>query len=408
MTHSAFRKFYFASLMALACASVAPAAAPFFERQTLFEAGQGGYRLYHIPSLVVTAKGTVLAWCEARNPGGDWGANVFLLRRSTDDGKTWTPPTTFVDVPGPKPKNPMATGEKSAKDGGVTYDNCVMIPDRDGTVHAVFCLEYMRAFYTRSADEGVTWSTPVEITKTFETYRPAYAWKIIAAGPNHGIQLASGRLVVPVWISLGTGRNAHRPSVTSAIYSDDGGKTWRAGDIAVPDTPEWISPNESIALQLTDGRVMLNVRNESTTHRRLVTFSADGATGWSRPQFDDALLEPICMGSLARLSAKPQSDKNRILFSNPHNLEREDGKAAPGVARDRKNMAVKLSYDEGRTWAVNKVIDPARSSYNDLAVTKRGTILLFYGNGGVAFTGAQLSVVRFNLEWLTDGRDSLP
>lgn len=408
MIHFAFRKFCLASAVAMACASFVRAAAPFFEGQKLFEAGQGGYRLYHIPSLVVTAKGTVLAWCEARNPGGDWGANVFLLRRSIDDGKTWTPPTTFVEVDGPKPKNPMATGEKSAKDGGVTYDNCVMIPDRDGSVHAVFCLEYMRAFYIRSTDEGVTWSKPVEITQTFEAYRPAYDWKIIAAGPNHGIQLTSGRLVIPVWISLGTGRNAHRPSVTSTIYSDDRGKTWRAGEIAVPDTPEWINPNESIALQLTDGRVMLNVRNESTAHRRLVTFSQDGATGWSRPEFDDALLEPICMGSLARLSAKPQSDKNRILFSNPHNLEREDGKAAPGIARDRKNMAVKLSYDEGRTWPVNKIIDPARSSYSDLAVTKRGTILLFYGNGGTTFTGTQLTLARFNLEWLTGGADSLP
>ena len=280
------------------------AAAPFLERQDLFVAGEGGYALYHIPSLVVTQQGTVLAWCEARNPGSDWSAIDFRLRRSMDGGKTWSEPRTVLQVDQPKPKNPMSLRLKSTNPDHVTYNNCVMIPDRDGSVHAVFCLEYMRAFYARSSDEGVTWSKPVEITATFETFRSKYDWKVLAAGPNHGVQLKSGRLVVPVWISTGTGGNAHRPSVTATIYSDDQGRTWKAGDIAVPDTPEWINPNEAIALELTDGRMMLNVRNESKTHRRLVAYSRDGATGWTTPRFDDALLEPICMGSLIRLSRK--------------------------------------------------------------------------------------------------------
>ena len=396
------------SALLSALPSLARAATPFMERQDLFVAGQGGYALYHIPSLVVTKRGTILAWCEARNPGSDWSAIDFRLRRSSDDGKTWSEPRTILQVENPKPKNPMSLKLKSTNPDLVTYNNCVMIPDRDGSLHAVFCLEYMRAFYARSRDEGVTWSKPVEITSTFEGFRARYDWKVLAAGPNHGVQLKSGRLVVPVWISLGTGGNAHRPSVTSTIHSDDAGQTWKAGEIAVPDTPEWINPNEAIALELTDGRMMLNVRNESKTHRRLVTYSKDGATGWSPPQFDDALLEPICMGSLIRLSATPQSDKNRILFSNPHNLERDDGKAAPGVGRDRKNLTVKLSYDEGRTWTVSKAVEPGHAAYSDLAVTKAGTILLFFGNGGTPkFAGSKLSVARFNLEWLTDGKDSL-
>src|SRR5215204_853758 len=84
------------------------AAAPFLERQDLFVAGQGGYALYHIPSLVVTQRGTILAWCEARNPGSDWSAIDFRLRRSSDDGKTWSEPKTILQVDNPKPKNPMS------------------------------------------------------------------------------------------------------------------------------------------------------------------------------------------------------------------------------------------------------------------------------------------------------------
>jgi sialidase-1 len=176
----------------------------------------------------------------------------------------------------------------------------------------------------------------------------------------------------------------------------------------VPCTDEWINPNETVAIELTDGSVMLNCRTESKAHRRLITTSKDGATGWSTPKFDDALLEPICMAGIVRYS----TDKPRILFSNPDNIDRADGKAEPGKTRDRKNVSVKLSYDEGKTWPINKAIEPGPSGYSDIAVTQKNTILCFYGRFGkkgipgfAAFAGGSLTVARFNLEWLTDGKD---
>lgn len=383
------------------------AAEPMPEKLDLFVSGDGGFDIFHIPGVVVTAKGTVLAWCEARKKGGDWADIKILLRRSTDDGKTWSEPKSIADVPGPKAKNPFSAAVKGVNPNDVTYNNPVLIAGRDGTVHALFCLEYMRAFYMRSTDDGVTWSEPTEITSAFEAFRASYDWKVLATGPNHSIQLRSGRLVVPVWLSTGTGGNAHRPSVTATIFSDDDGKTWRAGEIAVPCTDEWINPNETVAIELADGLVMLNVRSESNAHRRLVTTSKDGATGWSKPRFDDALLEPICMAGLVRYSRKADGDKDRVLFSNPDNLSREDGKEAPGKNRDRKNLSVQLSYDEAATWMVKKVLEPGPSMYSDLAVSPRGTIFCFYGRSLKAgFAGDRLTLARFNLEWLTDGKDS--
>jgi sialidase-1 len=401
------------NLLRAACAglllasSATHAAEPFIEKVDLFKAGEGGYKLYHIPGIVVTAKGTVLAWCEARQKGGDWDQIEILLRRSTDEGKTWSEPKKIADVPGPKTKNPFSLAMKNVNPADVTYNNPVLIADRDGTVQMLFCLEYMRCFYQRSTDDGESWSTPVEITGAFEQFRSAYDWKVLATGPDHAIQLKTGRLIVPVWLSTGTGGNAHRPSVTATIYSDDQGKTWLAGEIAVPCTDEWINPNETVAIELADGRVMLNVRSESKAHRRLVMTSKDGATGWSTPKFDDALLEPICMGSIIRFSTEQSGGKNRILFSNPDNLTRADGKEEPGKNRDRKNVSVRLSYDEGQTWAVTKPVEPGPSMYSDLAVTKSGTILCFYGRGTKpGFAGEFLTLARFNLEWLTDGKDS--
>ncbi len=378
------------------------AAEPSIDKQDLFTAGEDpAYNIYHIPGIVVTAKGSVLAWCEARKrPAGvsDWDDIRILLRRSTDDGKTWSAPKSIANVEGPKQKNPFALKMKNVDPADVTYNNPVLIADKDGTVHMLFCLEYERVFYQRSDDDGLTFGKPTEITAAFEAFKKDYDWKVLATGPNHSIQLKTGRLVVPVWLSTGTGGNAHRPSVTATIYSDDQGKTWKAGDIAVPCTEEWINPNETVAIELNDGSVMLNVRSESKAHRRLVTTSKDGATGWSTPKFDDALLEPICMGGIVRYS---HDGKSLILFSNPHNLDKEKGKAEPGKNRDRKNVSVKISRDEGQTWPVNKLLEDGPSMYSDIAVTQSGSILCFYGRGTKpGFAGAGLTLARFNLEWL--------
>jgi len=391
-----------AYVIIFALSGLLAAAEPFMEKQDLFTAGEDpAYNIYHIPGIVVTAKGSLLAWCEARKrPAGvsDWDDIRILLRRSTDDGKTWSAPKSIANVEGPKQKNPFALKMKNVDPNDVTYNNPVLIADKDGAVHMLFCLEYERVFYQRSDDDGVSWSQPSEITAAFEPFKKHYDWKVLATGPNHSIQLKTGRLVVPVWLSTGTGGNAHRPSVTATIYSDDQGKTWKAGDIAVPCTEEWINPNETVAIELNDGSVMLNVRSESKAHRRLVTTSKDGATGWSRPKFDAALLEPICMGGIVRYN---QGGQSLILFSNPHNLDKEKGKAEPGQSRDRKNVSVKISRDEGQTWPVNKLIENGPSMYSDIAVTPSGAILCFYGRGTKpGFAGVGLTLARFNLEWL--------
>jgi sialidase-1 len=386
------------------------ASEPFIEKQNLFTVGEDpAYNLYHIPGIVVTANGTALAWCEARKRSAgvsDWDDIRILLRRSTDDGKTWTPPQSIAKVEGPKRKNPFAMRMKNVDPNDVTYNNPVLIADRDGTVHMLFCLEYERAFYQRSSDDGVTWSAPVEITTAFDAFKKHYDWKVIATGPNHSIQLRTGRLVVPVWLSTGEGGNAHRPSVTATIFSDDQGKTWKAGDIAVPCTEQWINPNETVAVELNDGSVMLNVRSESKANRRITTTSPDGATRWSAPRFDDALLEPVCMAGIVRYA---YSGKRLLLFSNPHNLDGKPGaKVEPGGFRLRKNVSIKISPDEGSTWPVNKLIEDGPSMYSDVAVTPRGTILCFYGRSlqsgstsGIGFfAGGVLTLARLNLEWL--------
>jgi sialidase-1 len=258
-----------AAVCSLAFAAEPEQPTGFFTAQDLFVVGSDpAYSRYHIPGIVVTAKGSVLAWCEARRQESDWGDIRILLRRSTDDGLTWSPPESVADVPGPRQRHPLA-GKHGGPVDAVTYNNPVLIAAVDGTVHLLFCVDYARAFHRKSSDDGVSWSEPVEITAVFERFRPAYDWKVLATGPNHGIELSTGRLVVPVWLSTGTGEGGHRPSVVATIVSDDGGTTWQAGEIAVPCTTEHVNPSETVAVELSDGRVMLNVRNESRQRDRL-------------------------------------------------------------------------------------------------------------------------------------------
>jgi hypothetical protein len=87
-----------ALLSLLFLSSTLLAVEPFLEKQELFKTGDDpAFNIYHIPGIVVTAKGTVLAWCEARKGGGDWSDIRILLRRSTDDGKTWEQPVKLSD-----------------------------------------------------------------------------------------------------------------------------------------------------------------------------------------------------------------------------------------------------------------------------------------------------------------------
>jgi sialidase-1 len=372
------------SLAALLLLSVPTLAEPLLTKTNLFHAGEAGYALYRIPGIVVTSKGTILAYCEARkNSRSDWGEIDLLLRRGTENGTHWGAPHKLAEPKVPITRNPVAVAQKLGRPGEITLNNPVAIADqKTGVVHFLYCAEYNRCFYLRSTDDGVTFSDPKEITSTFDQFRPEYGWKVIATGPGHGIQLANGRLLVPIWMSTGTGGHAHRPSAVSIIYSDDAGETWKRGDL-VCNHPEPLSnPSETAAAQLRDSRVMLNIRSESKAHRRAVSFSKDGATGWTPLTFQDDLPEPICMGSLVALS------NAELLFANPDS-----------VSRARTNLTVYLSRDQGRSWPIKKSLEPGPSAYSDLAVTSDGSPLCLYENNSAEKT---LTLARFDISWLTN------
>jgi len=378
------------SLLLTLFASIA-AAEPLLEKVDVFPANTNGIARYRIPGIVVTPKGTVLAYSEARrNSSSDWGEIEIHLRRSTDGGKTWEAGKHIAHHGARLEGNPH-----KKKDGGEkeqTVNNPVAIVDRDtGAIEFLYCINYARCYAMRSTDDGLTWSTPVDVTTTFEPFRKHYDWKVIATGPGHGIQMKSGRLVVPIWLAYGK-EGDHSPSAAATIYSDDHGKTWLAGDLAVPNEGDFGNPNETMLAELSDGRVMLVTRSVSKPNRKIITISPNGATGWSKPAFHDQLWEPICMASITAHPAKPGT----LIYSNPHTLKLDkDGKETPAGRGKRENLSIKLSRDDGQTWPISKTLDAGPSAYSDLAVLPDGTILCLWE------TKNDIQCARFNLDWIT-------
>ncbi len=380
-------------------------------RLDLFRGGDGAYELYRIPGLVVTARGTVIVYCEARlRAKGDWGPIDILMRRSVDGGKTFSLPIKVADVPGPKTKNPVALDKKLAVEGEVTYNNPVMISEPDGRLHLLYCLEYMRCFITHSCDDGVTWSQPEELTQAFEPFRAEYDWKVLATGPGHGAAMISGRLVVPVWLSTGTGGHAHRPSAVSVLVSDDHGQNWMRGPLIVGTTEETPNPSETVAAELSDGSLWLSIRNESVRHRRLVTQSVNGFDRWSTPKFHQHLFEPICMASLLGvrwenrvhlIHVGPNSSAAAPPASDPHDQVKGGGKSLP-----RRNLSLQVSRDDGVNWSAHQILEPGVSGYSDLAYHTDGSVLCLFESGYTdadgAVHGGQLTLLRMSLRRILD------
>jgi len=346
-----------------------------FSQVDVFVGGIDGYNTYRIPAMVVTDRGTVLAFCEGRkNDAQDDGEIDLLLKRSEDGGATWSKQMVL-----------HKEGEL------ITIGNpCPIFDPRDNTVHLLFTRNNKRLFYMKSIDDGLTWTEPVEHTEILKAVD--YPLVRIATGPVHGIVLKTGRLVAPIWVS-DRERRADRSTMTKAgfqsgvIYSDDQGVTWQASELVPPDLHLL---NECTVLEREDGTLLLNMR----VHRmgvRAISESTDGGETWSRPVEEASLPCPICQASIIRLARK------ETLFSNPGNFP-ADAKTA---GKRRQNLTIRLSEDDAKTWPHSRILNPGPSGYSDLAVMKDGSILCLYECGEKVYN-EKISIARFTRSWITE------
>jgi len=336
----------------LAIGIFAPAFAAEPIKSTPFQAKTDGYFCYRIPSLVVSSKGTLLAFCEGRKTStSDDGDNDLVLRRSTDGGRTW---------------EPLQLVHEEGGDAVITVGNPCAVVDRDtGTVWLTMNRKNGRVLVTSSDDDGKSWAPVRDITNS--TSKEGWGW--YAMGPGCGIQLRhgkhQGRLVIPA--NHRTTDDRSGPSSSHVVYSDDHGKTWKIGGIVGPHT------NECQVAELADGKLVINCRNHWSRSggkpelkgKRIIAGSADGGATWSEPTFADELNEPTCQAGLIALEKPSSNGATRLVFTNPD-------------SRSRERMTMRLSEDGGATWPKKRLIHAGSTGYSSPAELADGTIGLLY------------------------------
>jgi sialidase-1 len=220
-----------------------------FAQSDVFARGQDGVNIYRIPGVIVSPSGTVLAFCEARE-AGDQSPTDMVLKRSFDNGATWDKMQTVVKRRGPQAiMNPCPVIDR--KDGSILLF-CNLFPDaKSQEIPGA-----VRQLVLRSTDDGATWSKPVDISAQLGDPK---TWASLCSGPGVAIQTSNGRIVVPLWHYEGGGE---RDYLTGVFFSDDHGKTWRAGKAIAG------GGDEGQVVELADGTLMLNWRSARTAATR--------------------------------------------------------------------------------------------------------------------------------------------
>jgi sialidase-1 len=369
--------------IALACVLARPAIGQGSELPLtdVFINGEDGYPAFRIPALVATKNGVLLAFAEGRATLHDHSENDIVLKRSLDGGRTWGPLQVVHEDGENCLSNPTIVIIRETGRALLMYQRYLKGFDEHKAEPGWEGERICRTFIQHSDDDGATWSKPVEVTK--QVKRPTVATST-ATGPGIGIQLARGPHAGRILMPFNQGPYG-RWKVYAAI-SDDGGQSWRYGETA----PEGAAgyANEVQFVELNDGSVMLNARNQGGGLKlRKIAISRDGGETWSTTWQDPTLIEPVCQGSILRHPGGGDPLKDVFLFCNP----------ASQTART--NGVVRLSRDEGKTWPLSRVVYPRGFAYNCLATLPGGEVGCLFERDGTR----KISFTRFSVNWIEGG-----
>ncbi len=355
-------------------------------------AGEENVVSHRIPGIATASDGTLLSIYDARRlKAQDLQGDIDIgLSRSTDKGRTWLPMQVVLDK--------GAWGGLPEKFNGVS-DACILVDKKTGTIFVAGLWMYgvinqdgkwienltdtstnwnhqwrtkgsqpgfdvkqtSQFLLTKSTDNGKTWSEPVNLTRMCKKEE----WWLWAPAPGAGITLKDGTLVLPT-----QGRDATGKPFSNITYSKDGGKTWATSNPAVNE-----QTTENMAVELTDGSIMLNMRANSNrgdttdTNGRAIAVTKDLGQTWNiHPTSHKALQEPVCMASIIRHDYTRNGEKKSILiFCNP------DSKVA------RNDITLKVSYDDGLTWHRRLLMDEKKGrGYSCLTSVDENTIGVLY------------------------------
>jgi sialidase-1 len=320
----------------------------------VFKQGTDGYNTFRIPVVVRSNEGTLLCFAEGRtNSSDDFGDIDIVMKRSTDNGKTWQKLQVVAEDGINRCCNPTPVVLGNDKIILVYSWNHDSTPDD----HIIYTIE--------SDDDGVTWKNKTNILSQISRsgegrYLP---------GPCHGIVKEKdphkGRIIIPHRGKSSKGTPVH------VICSDDNGKTWFHGG-----SVNYAKGNECTVAELSNGSILIDMRNtDDNDYFRWQAISQDGGNTWKDPYRTELVeTQSGCQGALHRFKWDEKTGKAILLFSNPTHTS------------SRRHGAVKLSLDEGLTWPkmymfTTKSGDDMYCSYSDLVTMSTDVIGVAYEAG---------------------------
>lgn len=360
----------------------------------VYEAGKDNHIYFRIPALTVTKKGTILAFCEARNTEADFYA-----------GNESKFPTTPVGSS--KDTGDIDLVVKRSTDGGASWENMIVIAndknntcgnpspvvvEETGRIYLFWCWQRYpstlnsdlfntisdghtrRVLYCYSDDDGLTWSAHYDVTSRLKKSD----WSWYATGPCHAIQKKNppykGRIIIPA----NHRDNNNTDNYSHAIYSDDNGETWHLGGRTA------LGGNESSITELANGNILTNMRQVDGRFRAY-SVSEDGGASWGAYKVNSDLIDPGCQGAIVNYPVNGILG-NTLLLTNAHH------------STSRSNLCVSKSVDGGVSWTTPLVVWSGRAAYSDIITLKDGSVCILYENGygkfGVANPNEQLSFYR--------------
>ena len=298
----------------------------------LIEKAKTEYLLCRIPGLVVTERGSLIGYYECRRSDSDWADIDIKVIRSTDDGENFE---TVCVIPS----------------NGNTLNNPMMIVKGED-IHFLYHKNYKQLLYSKSCDDGLTFSEPIDISEVFED--GGFFYNVAAIGPGHGI-VHDGTIIMPVWFAYNEkDKYEHHPSFISTLYSEDDGKSWKLGEIIGKDV--LTDPSECALAVTADNRVLISIRNENACRQRAFAISDNGFSNWEDLHFNPDMPDPICQGSMC-------SAEGKIFHINcAHDSE-------------RVNLTIKTSDNNFESFDCISVDEIG--GYSDIA-EKDGTLYILY------------------------------
>ncbi len=341
----------------------------------VFTSGKEGYKYFRIPAITTAADGTLLAFAEGRKYFGDDPGEVaenelhLVCKRSTDGGRTWSN-LIVIENPGQfcSAANPAAVLDRDTGRVWVVYMRCK--PGRS-TEKARAGTDDEQVLARYSENNGQSWSAPVDLTEVSRDMTDS-TWKISVAGPGGMIQDRHGRLVAAMW--------RYQWGVF-ALFSEDHGRTWQRGQLA----PETGKSNENQLVELADGRLMMEYRCEDI-NQRYTLISDDGGRTWSQPRPGQKVTPVAC--AVHRYSLKSAgADANRLLWTGPK-------------GPDRHNLVLRISYDEGQTFATELELARGVAAYSDITILNDGSAGVLWERGDGERGYRYLTFTRVTKEFL--------